>query len=84
MRILIVFSVTLPLILTLKYVVLTIGLLGDGVFSLLYAVYWTIEMLIMIQLCCISSVAVTFATLGEKTTVMSPQVLINAGVPCCR
>ncbi|KAJ8450621.1 hypothetical protein Cgig2_020258 [Carnegiea gigantea] len=27
---------------------------------------------------------VTFATLGEKTTVMSPQVLINAGVPCCR
>ncbi|KAG8388050.1 hypothetical protein BUALT_Bualt02G0084900 [Buddleja alternifolia] len=27
---------------------------------------------------------VTFATLGEKTTVMSPQVLRNAGVPCCR
>ncbi|KAL2932629.1 Lysine-specific demethylase REF6 [Bienertia sinuspersici] len=27
---------------------------------------------------------VTFATLGEKTTVMSPEVLINAGVPCCR
>ncbi|XP_077250607.1 lysine-specific demethylase JMJ705-like [Tasmannia lanceolata] len=27
---------------------------------------------------------VTFATLGEKTTVMSPEVLINAGIPCCR
>ncbi|KAL3512630.1 hypothetical protein ACH5RR_025347 [Cinchona calisaya] len=27
---------------------------------------------------------VTFATLGEKTTVMSPEVLIDAGVPCCR
>ncbi|KNA05929.1 hypothetical protein SOVF_185680 [Spinacia oleracea] len=27
---------------------------------------------------------VTFAQLGEKTTVMSPEVLINAGVPCCR
>ncbi|CAI9773813.1 unnamed protein product [Fraxinus pennsylvanica] len=27
---------------------------------------------------------VTFATLGEKTTVMSPEVLVNAGVPCCR
>ncbi|PIN24303.1 [histone H3]-lysine-36 demethylase [Handroanthus impetiginosus] len=27
---------------------------------------------------------VTFATLGEKTTVMSPEVLISAGVPCCR
>ncbi|KAL9235582.1 hypothetical protein vseg_010328 [Gypsophila vaccaria] len=27
---------------------------------------------------------VTFATLGEKTTVMSPEVLMNAGVPCCR
>ncbi|KAK6148165.1 hypothetical protein DH2020_019077 [Rehmannia glutinosa] len=27
---------------------------------------------------------VTFATLGEKTTVMSPEVLLNAGVPCCR
>ncbi|KAK9117411.1 hypothetical protein Sjap_016358 [Stephania japonica] len=28
--------------------------------------------------------AVTFATLGEKTTVMSPEVLISAGIPCCR
>ncbi|GAA0138848.1 histone modifying enzyme [Lithospermum erythrorhizon] len=27
---------------------------------------------------------VTFATLAEKTTVMSPEVLVNAGVPCCR
>ncbi|ERN13745.1 lysine-specific demethylase REF6 [Amborella trichopoda] len=27
---------------------------------------------------------VAFAMLGEKTTVMSPQVLIDAGVPCCR
>ncbi|XP_077228038.1 lysine-specific demethylase JMJ705-like isoform X2 [Tasmannia lanceolata] len=27
---------------------------------------------------------VTFATLGEKTTVMSPEVLIGAGIPCCR
>lgn len=27
---------------------------------------------------------VTFATLGEKTTVMSPEVLLDAGVPCCR
>nr|XP_027123006.1 lysine-specific demethylase REF6 [Coffea arabica] len=27
---------------------------------------------------------VTFSTLGEKTTVMSPEVLIDAGVPCCR
>ncbi|KAG5049946.1 hypothetical protein JHK85_011049 [Glycine max] len=27
---------------------------------------------------------VTFATLGEKTTVMSPEVFISAGVPCCR
>ncbi|CAL5375156.1 unnamed protein product [Camellia sinensis] len=27
---------------------------------------------------------VTFATLGKKTTVMSPEVLISAGVPCCR
>ncbi|GFQ06187.1 lysine-specific demethylase ref6 [Phtheirospermum japonicum] len=27
---------------------------------------------------------VTFATLGEKTTVMSPEVLLSAGVPCCR
>ncbi|GAB2289426.1 hypothetical protein Dimus_023735 [Dionaea muscipula] len=27
---------------------------------------------------------VTFAMLGEKTTVMSPEVLIKAGVPCCR
>ncbi|RYR67615.1 hypothetical protein Ahy_A03g014007 [Arachis hypogaea] len=26
---------------------------------------------------------VTFSTLGEKNTVMSPEVLINAGVPCC-
>ncbi|EPS61435.1 hypothetical protein M569_13362, partial [Genlisea aurea] len=26
----------------------------------------------------------TFSTLGEKTTVMSPEVLLNAGVPCCR
>ncbi|CAN6464389.1 unnamed protein product [Victoria cruziana] len=27
---------------------------------------------------------VAFATLGEKTTVMSPEVLVAAGVPCCR
>ncbi|CAK9172593.1 unnamed protein product [Ilex paraguariensis] len=27
---------------------------------------------------------VTFATLGEKITVMSPEVLLSAGVPCCR
>ncbi|KAI3995935.1 hypothetical protein MKX01_017132, partial [Papaver californicum] len=27
---------------------------------------------------------VTFATLGEKTTVLSPEVLIGAGIPCCR
>ncbi|XP_058102102.1 lysine-specific demethylase REF6-like isoform X2 [Magnolia sinica] len=27
---------------------------------------------------------VTVATLGKKTTVMSPEVLIGAGVPCCR
>ncbi|KAJ1391929.1 Zinc finger C2H2-type [Sesbania bispinosa] len=26
---------------------------------------------------------VTFAILGEKTTVMSPEVFISAGVPCC-
>ena len=28
--------------------------------------------------------SVTFAVLGEKTTVMSPEVFISAGVPCCR
>ncbi|KAJ6761394.1 LYSINE-SPECIFIC DEMETHYLASE REF6 [Salix koriyanagi] len=27
---------------------------------------------------------VTFAVLGEKTTVMSPEVFVSAGVPCCR
>ncbi|XP_022954750.1 lysine-specific demethylase JMJ705-like [Cucurbita moschata] len=27
---------------------------------------------------------VTFAILGEKTTVMSPEVLVSSGVPCCR
>ncbi|KAI4343664.1 hypothetical protein L6164_010986 [Bauhinia variegata] len=27
---------------------------------------------------------VTFAVLGEKNTVMSPEVFISAGVPCCR
>ncbi|KAK1570762.1 hypothetical protein Q3G72_006658 [Acer saccharum] len=27
---------------------------------------------------------VTFCTLGEKTTMMSPEVFITAGVPCCR
>ncbi|PWA53050.1 jmjC domain, JmjN domain, Zinc finger, C2H2-like protein [Artemisia annua] len=27
---------------------------------------------------------VTFATLGEKTTIISPEVLVKAGVPCCR
>lgn len=26
----------------------------------------------------------TFATLGKKTTVMSPEVLVGLGVPCCR
>lgn len=25
-----------------------------------------------------------FARLGEKTTVMSPELLVAAGVPCCR
>lgn len=28
--------------------------------------------------------SVTFAILGEKTTIMSPEVLLGAGVPCCR
>lgn len=28
--------------------------------------------------------SVTFAILGEKTTVMSPEVFITAGIPCCR
>lgn len=27
---------------------------------------------------------VTFAVLGEKTTVMSPEVFVSAGIPCCR
>ncbi|XVF49714.1 hypothetical protein PTKIN_Ptkin04bG0035400 [Pterospermum kingtungense] len=27
---------------------------------------------------------VTFSTLGEKTTVMSPEVFVRAGIPCCR
>ncbi|CAH2064856.1 unnamed protein product [Thlaspi arvense] len=27
---------------------------------------------------------VTFYTLGEKTTVMSPEVFVKAGIPCCR
>ncbi|CAM8933784.1 unnamed protein product [Rhodiola kirilowii] len=27
---------------------------------------------------------VTFATLGEKTTVMSPEIFVKAGIPCCR
>lgn len=27
---------------------------------------------------------VTFSILGEKTTVMSPEVFVSAGVPCCR
>ncbi|WOL04424.1 lysine-specific demethylase REF6-like isoform X1 [Canna indica] len=27
---------------------------------------------------------VTFAILSEKTTVMSPEVLVGAGIPCCR
>lgn len=27
---------------------------------------------------------VTFTILGEKTTVMSPEVLVSAGIPCCR
>ncbi|XVF08775.1 hypothetical protein REPUB_Repub07fG0031900 [Reevesia pubescens] len=27
---------------------------------------------------------VTFCTLGEKTTVMSPEVFVRAGIPCCR
>ncbi|XP_028781829.1 lysine-specific demethylase REF6 isoform X2 [Neltuma alba] len=27
---------------------------------------------------------VTFSTIGEKTTVISPEVFISAGVPCCR
>ncbi|XP_064942089.1 lysine-specific demethylase REF6-like isoform X2 [Musa acuminata AAA Group] len=28
--------------------------------------------------------SVTFAILGEKTTVMSPEVFVGAGIPCCR
>lgn len=28
--------------------------------------------------------AVTFTMLSEKTTVMSPEVLVGAGIPCCR
>jgi hypothetical protein len=28
--------------------------------------------------------AETFATLGKKTTVMSPEVFVESGVPCCR
>ena len=28
--------------------------------------------------------AETFATLGNKTTLMSPEVLVSSGVPCCR
>ncbi|KAM1981724.1 hypothetical protein ACFX15_038177 [Malus domestica] len=27
---------------------------------------------------------VTFSTLGEKTTVMSPEVFVSSGIPCCR
>ncbi|KAJ4896871.1 Lysine-specific demethylase REF6 [Raphanus sativus] len=27
---------------------------------------------------------VAFSTLGEKTTVMSPEVFVKAGIPCCR
>ncbi|KAE8721541.1 JMJ705 protein [Hibiscus syriacus] len=27
---------------------------------------------------------VTFSTLGEKNTVMSPEVFVQAGIPCCR
>ncbi|XP_008239384.1 PREDICTED: lysine-specific demethylase REF6 [Prunus mume] len=27
---------------------------------------------------------VTFSTLGQKTTVMSPEVFISSGIPCCR
>ncbi|ESQ45713.1 hypothetical protein EUTSA_v10010068mg [Eutrema salsugineum] len=27
---------------------------------------------------------VTFSTLGDKTTVMSPEVFVKAGIPCCR
>ncbi|CAA7056466.1 unnamed protein product [Microthlaspi erraticum] len=27
---------------------------------------------------------VTFSTLGEKTTVMSPEVFVKSGIPCCR
>ncbi|KAG0464155.1 hypothetical protein HPP92_020224 [Vanilla planifolia] len=27
---------------------------------------------------------ITFATLAEKTTIMSPEVLIGSGIPCCR
>ncbi|KAI3806998.1 hypothetical protein L1987_22918 [Smallanthus sonchifolius] len=30
------------------------------------------------------SPTVTFATLGKKTTIVSPEVLVKAGVPCCR
>jgi hypothetical protein len=33
---------------------------------------------------CLSFPADAFARLGEKTTVMSPEVLVAAGVPCCR
>ncbi|KAJ4772356.1 Lysine-specific demethylase [Rhynchospora pubera] len=27
---------------------------------------------------------VTFAILGEKTTIMSPEILVESGIPCCR
>ncbi|XP_063938161.1 lysine-specific demethylase REF6-like [Daucus carota subsp. sativus] len=26
----------------------------------------------------------SYATLGQKTTVLSPEVIVNAGIPCCR
>ncbi|KAG8051334.1 hypothetical protein GUJ93_ZPchr0009g644 [Zizania palustris] len=32
----------------------------------------------------ITSNSVAFQTLNEKTTVLSPEVLLSAGVPCCR
>lgn len=34
-----------------------------------------------IQLCCDSA---ALSLLGEKTTVLSPEVIVSSGIPCCR
>lgn len=53
--------------------------------DLLLLIYVTISWVFqLIYVDTIDFLAVTFATLGEKTTVMSPEVLIGAGIPCCR